>query len=340
MMDFSVSLDAAALFAAIAWPAVLLFFLYRYRDPMGQFLGNLSRNPVQSLEVPWIGVSLQFAIAEPMSTQDPFAEVFRQPSPFYEVVGSDQRNIIAAQLKDDTPAVYAVIDLGEGKSWLSSRLYILALLLRRMRNVHLLVFVETNGETRQHFVGFAETRKVRWALAQRFIRLEEAFGIAYSSIMRSDQHNTPYPFYEPPLINITSREGRLAANPASTAYAEDPSDLILQHFLEEIQLPYIPDTEQDAWVQIPNRNEFEYAIWLDASLLKELLGKDLVASYMRSSDLRGKPNSEQVKIMVSEPTPYIALTLEDGKFEELIQRQPLLERVVENVLRSQVRAPT
>jgi hypothetical protein len=336
MMDVSVSLDLAALLAAIAWPAVLLAVPYRYKDPMGQFLSNLSRNPVQSLEAPLLGVSLRFAVAEPMmSNQDPFAEVFRQPTPSYEVVSSDQRSIIAAQLKDDTPAVYAVINLGEGKAWLSSSLYILSLLLRRMRDVQLLVFVETNQETRQHFVGFAETRKVRWALAQSFVRLEEAFGLAYSSIMRGSPHNMSPALYDPPLIKVTSREGRLAANPAYPGYAEDPSDQILQVFLEQIQQPTDPgDTERDEWVLVPSSGQYEYAQWLDASLLKGLLGKDLVTSYMRSSDLKGKPNSEQVKIMLSEPTPYIALTLENGEFDELIERQPLLDRVVQNMLQS------
>jgi hypothetical protein len=132
----------------------------------------------------------------------------------------------------------------------------------------------------------------------------------------------------------------LAANPARGEYAQDPSALILHDFLRLIQQQRPPDIEQDAWVLIPSSHQYEYAQWLDASLLKELLGKDLVTSYMRSSGLKGKPNSEQVKIMLSEPTPYIALTLDNGEFEELIERQPLLERVVENMLQSQVRAPT
>jgi hypothetical protein len=120
-------------------------------------------------------------------------------------------------------------------------------------------------------------------------------------------------------------------------YAPDhtPSDQILQAFLAEIQRQTVPeDAERDAWVLIPSSGQYEHAQWLDASILKGILGKDLVTSYMRSRDLKGKPNPEQVKIMLSEPTPYIALTLENGEFEELIERQPLLERVVQNRLQS------
>jgi hypothetical protein len=339
MMD--ISLDIAALLAAIVWPLVLLAILFKYRVPVGEFLTNLGKNPVESLEVPWVGISLRFAIAKPMmSNQDPFAEVFRQPTPSYEVVSSDARSILAAQLKDDTPAVYAVIDLGEGRSWLTSRLYILALLLHRMRNIQLLVFVETNRETSQHFVGFAETTKVRWALAQRFVRLEEAFSIAYTTIMRGNpQGYLPHTFNEPPRFRIMSREGRLANGPSYSDYTE-PSDQILREFLQRIQQQTYPTgAGQDAWVRIPTSGDFEHAQWLDTPFLKELLGKDLVTTYVRSSNFEAKPNSEQVKIILSEPTPYVALTQENGRFEELIERQPLNEKAVQNMLQGQGRVP-
>jgi hypothetical protein len=39
----------------------------------------------------------------------------------------------SAQLQDRTPAQYAVVDLGSGEEWLSSRLYVMSILLARLR---------------------------------------------------------------------------------------------------------------------------------------------------------------------------------------------------------------
>src|SRR5215217_6409039 len=70
----NVSLDIAALLAALAWPAVLAFVLLKYRGPIERLLGSDTIN----VQIPWGGISLQFATVRPMS-QDPFAEVFRHP---------------------------------------------------------------------------------------------------------------------------------------------------------------------------------------------------------------------------------------------------------------------
>lgn len=71
------------------------------------------------------------------------------------------------QFKDDETFDYAVIDLGKGQEWLTSRLYIFAIMLERMRGLRCFVFLETKDEIDQRFLGIASPREVRWALARR-----------------------------------------------------------------------------------------------------------------------------------------------------------------------------
>jgi hypothetical protein len=75
-----------------------------------------------------------------------------------------------------------VIDLGGGQQWLTSRLFIFAVLLGRMRGLRSLVFVETIGETRRRFIGVATPEGVRWGLARRYPWLEKAFANAYGKL--------------------------------------------------------------------------------------------------------------------------------------------------------------
>lgn len=64
------------------------------------------------------------------------------------------------------------MDLGGGAEWLSSRLFILAVILRRWRGLRAFVFVHTLGGTRRRFLGVCDTDRVRWRLAARWPLLE------------------------------------------------------------------------------------------------------------------------------------------------------------------------
>src|SRR5215217_592537 len=78
---------------------------------------------------------------------------------------------------------------------------------------------------------------------------------------------------------------------------------------------------------------FERAQWLTARLLEDILGGGLVTASVRSVDFYGKPSMEQVRITLSQKEGrYFALTREDGRFESLIDREPLLEEVARSAV--------
>ena len=75
---------------------------------------------------------------------------------------------------------YIVIDLGSEASprWLTSRLYLLALLITLINKPLCLVFVETASGVRKRFVGLSSPDRVRWALARSYPWLESAAAAA------------------------------------------------------------------------------------------------------------------------------------------------------------------
>jgi hypothetical protein len=94
------------------------------------------------------------------------------------------------QIQAPGPSDYAVIDLGTGRSWLTTRLFLFAVLLRRMRALRTFVFVETREGVAQRFIGVATPELARWRLAREYPWLERALAHAYAEVgdydIRSD----------------------------------------------------------------------------------------------------------------------------------------------------------
>jgi len=93
---------------------------------------------------------------------------------------SDSSRTMLEQMQLTTPADFAVINIGGGDEWLTSRLYIAAAMLERMRGVKVLVFVEQAPTSDRRFVAVVPIGTVRWVLARRFPWLEAGFASAYA----------------------------------------------------------------------------------------------------------------------------------------------------------------
>ena len=83
----------------------------------------------------------------------------------YMVAPGSKREALFEQLEDVDEALdYLAIDLGTGR-WLTSRLFIFAIMLQRMRDLRCFVFLAQEGDEGGRFLGTASPDKVRWALA-------------------------------------------------------------------------------------------------------------------------------------------------------------------------------
>jgi hypothetical protein len=132
-----------------------------------------------------------------------------------------------SQLTDPTSADYAIVNLGSGDQWLTSRLYIMAVVFARMKGLKAFVFLGQSSASRRYF-GWADPNRIRWALARRYPWLEAAYSAAYADVTATPNATTV----------VTSAIGRLgyrynSADPASSIE-------LLKKFLQEIQWPPEP----------------------------------------------------------------------------------------------------
>ncbi len=310
-----ITLDIAATIAAVAWPIVVATVLLAYRRRIPALVEGLASR-VRKLE--FGGLSLELAKAKPF-TPAWASETeldLRHTATALEVSDTSVGTFLK-QLKEGGNADYAVIDLREGKEWLTSRLYIMAILFARMKGLKGLAFVETLGLVRTRYVGWAKPEAVRWAFAKIFPWLEEAYAAAYTSIL--SQH----------LGFVASNEGRLsyqgAINPT------EPNIDLLKAFLTKIQVPAAPPPPDGGeWVKLGDTgNTLEHARWLTGEELEKILGEEL-----RRPAIHYAPERKVETMLrgaLSIPGQFAAVVSEDRRFEYLVNRCFLLEQIAKRV---------
>jgi hypothetical protein len=217
------------------------------------------------------------------------------------------------QLTENIAADYAIVDLGQGYQWLTSRLFIFAVMLERMRGLRCFVFLETRGDVRRRFLGTAFPDKVRWALARQYPWLEAAFAQAYSETVPYDPRltNDPYVFSD------------------ASALQPDTSRKLVQNFLNKIQQNGTPPTNEiGTWESLNNGQLWERAKWLDGDRLEQDLQGVLQDSWFLDSP--DTPSAKRMEAILRREGPLVALVEEERRFKRLVDRQALLERVAVN----------
>ena len=158
---------------ALAWPLIAVVVALLFRKPLGEFVGALGTR-VTKLSVFKVELELVPAATAVVS---PLLDDIRTVTTSAAI--SDSSRAMLEQLQNQTPADFDEINLGAGDEWLTSRLYIAAVMLERMRGVQVLVFLERTPATDRRFVAVVPVKQLRWALAQRYPWLEAAFVRAY-----------------------------------------------------------------------------------------------------------------------------------------------------------------
>lgn len=317
----SVILDIAAIIGALAWPIFLFLIFLAYRDlippVLTSILGRISK-------VGFGGFSIELAKATE------FAPDWSGSSTTFDLrnraaaikVNDSTAQTFLTQLREKGDGDYAEVDLGCGSEWLTSRLFITAIVFARLKGIKSFVFLETAGTVRKRFVCWATPESIRWALARRFPWLEQAYARAYVELMAP-----------PPPLNpgayIASERGALGFNFSQTD--PGPSFELFKKFLEKSQIVGPPPDPNDAdnWVLVDDDLQtFEHAHWLNAALLEDLLDKSCSRSKISAVELRSKSAVEQQRIFLSISDRYVAVTDDEQRFEYLVDRSVILEQLV------------
>ena len=228
------------------------------------------------------------------------------------------------QVQSTTPADFATIALGAGDAWLTSRLYIAAVMMERMRGAQVFVFVEHTPSTERRLLAVGSVRQVRWALARRYPWLEAAFLRASLSVFPSGGAQAlpvgaawlpdPRTLIQNPSI-ITSNTGGLAPIQARQ---------IVGNFVGLLQSPALPPENPHEWVELRS-GTFERGKYVTRELLASLLPQTAFGAW--SDALRDSSRAQRTRAVLRRPTDFVAMVEGDREFERLTNRRALLEDI-------------
>jgi hypothetical protein len=169
--------DVMQLLQAIAWPMGLLVVALIFRKGFTSFLENLPQR-IAKLSLPG-GISIDFAQVTNAAPSG-HAAFLSYGGP--ELVGrpaSDGSVWIPDLLSPLHSGGYVIIDLGTGRNWLTSRLFLFAAMLSRAKRIRSFVFLETSGTYRDAYVGSMFPDRIRLIMANTCPWFERAYGNAY-----------------------------------------------------------------------------------------------------------------------------------------------------------------
>jgi len=242
---------------------------------------------------------------------------------------SDSSRAMLEQVQSGTPADFALVALGDGNEWLTSRLYIASVMMDRMRGVKVFVFVERTTNTECRLVAVASVRQLRWALARRYPWLEAAWVRVQLSAFPQG-----YPL-NPPALPAGAQwlpDPRTLSMPQSVIQsntgAVDPwqARQFVSAFIDSLQRqhPPAPESSDAQWVTLRDTTQ-ERAAWVTRELLASLLPQEAFSAWVDA--LRDAPRAHRTRAVLRRAATFVALVEGDREFMRLANRQALLEEI-------------
>ena len=296
---------------AIAWPIVIGIVLIAARKHIVEVIVAFSRR-VTKIKIGDFGIELSSMpkLQPEWSFQDYDVRKLTSAQAFDSYSQS-----LFDQLRTPSSADYAIIDLGEGEEWLTSRLYIFALVLGKVSQLKAFVFVETKDRVSRSFVGIATPESIRLCLAKEYPWLEAAFAKAYAS-QAPNPKKSQDPFELSALAQVGSWNIR---------------NIVLK-YIEEIQSNVTPGSKNKKdWISFGKpKLTWERTRWIDSELIDKLLGSELIRlSYTDSPDLDPSTKTEAI---LKRRGDFVALIDDKGRFSQLIDRVTMLEDVILKII--------
>ena len=287
----------------IIWPVTIVFLVFKLRGPLTELITMIgqraTRFKVLQFEVE-LGKLVPASPALAMST-----EALQQA-----VVQESGTRLMIEGITKSAAADYVLIALGadSDRAWLTSRLFLLSVLIDRNRVVRSIVFTGERG----NFIGAASPRDVRAALGARFPEYERALLAAYGSAA----YLGPGEF----------RNGDLS----EVALTSIATGFLMNDSISVFQEPLLPHT---GWVYLDRSakpgagpSTWELAEYATAGGLRTLLG-DRLATGSVVGTARSVADPDMVRAIVNQPGALVAFVSESAEFRDLCDRTVIADRL-------------
>lgn len=299
-------LDRWSLVGPLAWPLTVVIVVIVLRKGIADALRGLAAR-ASKFSVGVIAIELAQSSA-------------RSPGPLDEIrdatsaAVADSSGALFASLLERTPADYASIDLGNGREWLTSRLFAVATFVARQRGLRAVVF-SVADQRGPRVLGTASIDAVRRALGAQYPWLELAYAEAWSAAAGLPARNVE-------RMNAPRTIGFDPADPKTVAAT-------LARFIAALT-DYTGTPGSSEWESLqaaPPR--MERAQWVTDALVKELLGSALARDSV-VKDLDTSQDQLAHRVMRAEGD-VVAVVDGHGTFRGMLNRRQFIDRTARSL---------
>jgi hypothetical protein len=289
-----------SLIEKITWPVVVVLGVFVFRKPLSNFLDVIGKRATE-ISIGSLGIKLP-TMSEAQLGEDVLT--FRAADTFM-VISSSAKSSLFRMFEEPGKYEFVAINLGRGEMWLSSRLYIFATMLQRMKSLRCIVILGAGADTESQFIGATTPDKIRWGLAMIQPWLEVAYAQAYAQVSQQLAASG--------LPPVTNENGGMVA---------DTAEQLVKGFITNLTInPPAPLTFD--WVTFALNQPPEHATWLSREYLEPSLGYILWRDTIVASETK-----KEAKSLLRCSAPYVAKVKKNGEFLSLIDRVAFLDEVM------------
>jgi hypothetical protein len=291
--------DLIELIKTLAWPTLVAVLLLTFRKPLARFIADLGK---RATKLSVFEVSVEFAKIPnpPVPWSDPGI------SESYKLTGGDVTSTTVMELfqrmSDDKPWQYLVVDIGAGRTWLISRVFLFVVILRYLRGLRCVVFVETREELSKRLLGIMQPETVRIALAKRYPWFDQSLNAALS------------------VQTVPALAQQLP---------KDKAESVVNAFLKDPRIRQQQTSPNlDEWEQLGTQPVWEHTKWLDLQRVdQDLRGFFTDRDTSQIVDSPDTPAEKRNRAILRRQTAFVALVNDRGEFRGLVDRQGFLEKM-------------
>lgn len=283
------------------WPTVVLLSLALFREPLGAFFTALG---TRASKIGAFNVTIELAnLPEARPWSGPGLNDIRLENP---TTAADSSGSLFKAIADTTHADYLTVNLENGNAWLTSRLFVLASLIPRIRPIKRIVFLSDPAEK---YIGEARPSDVAAALASKYPWLEKAYVSCHVYAKEKPKAKPNDNGCE--LVHTNTLLGQLEPNAGAN---------ILRIYLDSVK----GTAEPTGWVTFTHYSE--HAEWLTVESLIQLLGKKLNPYIVKRDP--GADETASTRILLRTEADFVAIVDTSDRFQHLIDRNRALDQVV------------
>jgi hypothetical protein len=291
------------LLKVIIWPVTILVLVFKLREPLIELITAIGQRATRFK-------ILQFEVE--LSALVPASPALAMSTDALQqaVVQESGTKFMISGITKSASADYVLIALGADSehAWLTSRLFLVSVLLDRNRVVRCIVFTGERGT----FIGAASPRDVRAALGARFPEYERALLAAYGITGTLDLDEF--------------RNGDLS----EVALTSIATGFLMHDSISQSAEPPLPHT---AWVYLDRSarpaagpSTWELAEYVTAGGLRTLLGDRLGRGSVVGA-AKAAPDADMARSIINQPGTFVAFVSESGEFRGLCDRSAVADRL-------------